>query len=613
VGYTFAGWFDGANTYSEPATYPSSGTVKVNVTLTATWSANTFNIIFNSQGGSAISDSATVTGASISASPGTPTRSGFSFSGWSETSSGSVITYPYAHGQTAGFTLYAIWIPGLIVNFVSSGTSVVPLSYIGSALVKPVDPTRANYAFVKWQDSATTEISWPYTPSEPITLTAIWSGNTYQVTLQSPKATIEQVVINYKYGETTMVLPSRSRANYVFQGWYSSETGGALIGKSSATFVPTQVTVLYAQWVQASLSNIPVSDLLLAGDLRASSTQARTLIAETTSSSVSVRVPAGAFPDGTFVEVYSLNTQINTTSLVGIEGSYVVNLVVAWHTTNGLVPNATTPVVMTIKNSSIKKGANVYSILQETVKKIGVAVVDGEVVSEFTEDPLILVTNPAPVSITVVQPPAPVVVLPTIVVSSAESDAKKVETAQAQADRIIEEAKKQADAILDTAKREIKELTDAAATKVLDDANAKAAGILDAANAEAAKMLAEIKVATAKPIAEPIAKPTPKVSVKPKPTTVVPKVEPKPTVSMKPIVRTLTISCKRGNITKSVSGSEPKCPTGYVLDAGIATKATPAPNKTENTLMTITCIKGALNKKVTGTYPKCPIGFVRKR
>jgi uncharacterized repeat protein (TIGR02543 family) len=42
--------------------------------------------------------------------PGTPTRTGYTFAGWFvATSGGSAITFPYAHGQTADFTLYAQW------------------------------------------------------------------------------------------------------------------------------------------------------------------------------------------------------------------------------------------------------------------------------------------------------------------------------------------------------------------------------------------------------------------------------------------------------------------------------------------------------------------------
>ncbi|NBO33263.1 MAG: DUF1566 domain-containing protein, partial [Actinobacteria bacterium] len=78
-------------------------------TLYAQWTANTLTVTTDEQGGSAVSNGSTTTGASMS-SPGTPTRSGYTFNGWFTASSGgSAISFPYAHGQTANFTLYAQW------------------------------------------------------------------------------------------------------------------------------------------------------------------------------------------------------------------------------------------------------------------------------------------------------------------------------------------------------------------------------------------------------------------------------------------------------------------------------------------------------------------------
>jgi titin len=109
TGYTFAGWSDGSATYAAAATYPSSGTVASNVTLTAQWTANTLTVTTDEQGGTAIDSASTTTGASMSL-PGTPTRTGYTFAGWFvATSGGSAITFPYAHGRTADFTLYAQW------------------------------------------------------------------------------------------------------------------------------------------------------------------------------------------------------------------------------------------------------------------------------------------------------------------------------------------------------------------------------------------------------------------------------------------------------------------------------------------------------------------------
>jgi uncharacterized repeat protein (TIGR02543 family) len=90
-------------------------------------------VTYDSQNGSAIANGSTTTGGSIAASPGTPTRAGFTFNGWFAASSGgSAISFPYTHGQTANFTLYAQWTATYMITVtagaggtISPGTGVV--------------------------------------------------------------------------------------------------------------------------------------------------------------------------------------------------------------------------------------------------------------------------------------------------------------------------------------------------------------------------------------------------------------------------------------------------------------------------------------------------------
>ena len=113
-GYSFAGWCTtqpaaGAACGGTSRAAASTFAISANVTLYAVWMANTLTVSTDEQGGSAVADASTTTGASMS-SPGTPTRAGFAFAGWFIASSGgSAISFPFAHGQTANFTLYAQW------------------------------------------------------------------------------------------------------------------------------------------------------------------------------------------------------------------------------------------------------------------------------------------------------------------------------------------------------------------------------------------------------------------------------------------------------------------------------------------------------------------------
>ena len=111
AGYTFAGWNTAANGSGTTYTAGSSTlSMSANTTLYAQWTANTLTVTTDEQGGSAIDSVSTTTGGTVSSSPGTPTRSGYTFNGWFTASSGgSALTFPYTHNQTANFTLYAQW------------------------------------------------------------------------------------------------------------------------------------------------------------------------------------------------------------------------------------------------------------------------------------------------------------------------------------------------------------------------------------------------------------------------------------------------------------------------------------------------------------------------
>ena len=97
-------------TFTVVATF-SDATTATSLASTAVSPASTpLSITYDPQGGSSISSGSSIVGGSIANSPGTPTREFHSFRGWFTGASGGLaITFPYTHGQTANFTLYAQW------------------------------------------------------------------------------------------------------------------------------------------------------------------------------------------------------------------------------------------------------------------------------------------------------------------------------------------------------------------------------------------------------------------------------------------------------------------------------------------------------------------------
>jgi uncharacterized repeat protein (TIGR02543 family) len=119
-GYTFAGWSatDGGST----VVFPYSPGVTAAITMFARWDAIDISVTFDSKGGSSVSSSTFASGGTVT-EPTAPTRSGYTFAGWSATDGGSVITFPYSPGVVIGITLYAKW--------KSNITVVSPVTVVG--------------------------------------------------------------------------------------------------------------------------------------------------------------------------------------------------------------------------------------------------------------------------------------------------------------------------------------------------------------------------------------------------------------------------------------------------------------------------------------------------
>jgi len=109
TGYSFSGWNSSADgTGTSYAAGSGTYSSNANITLYAKWAPNSLDVTFDSQSGTLVASTTVQVGATLAA-PVAPTRNGFTFTGWSTTSSGSVVSFPYTHARTADFTLYAIW------------------------------------------------------------------------------------------------------------------------------------------------------------------------------------------------------------------------------------------------------------------------------------------------------------------------------------------------------------------------------------------------------------------------------------------------------------------------------------------------------------------------
>lgn len=210
-GYTFVGW--GVSTTDTGANYSAGGsyTANTSITLYAIWK-KTITLSYNANGGSGApsSQSATVynstTNYKFTLSSTKPTRTGYTFLGWS--TSNTATSSSYSSGGTitlsASDILYAVWkINTYTISYNANGGSGAPSSqtktYGTTLTLSSTKPTRSGYIFLGWSTSSTATSSsygagGSYTSNSSATLYAVWAQSTF---IQTIMARYQQVDGNY--------------------------------------------------------------------------------------------------------------------------------------------------------------------------------------------------------------------------------------------------------------------------------------------------------------------------------------------------------------------------------------------------------------------------------
>lgn len=121
-GHTFNGWFTDANGGTQ-ITDTFTVAITANRTLHARWTANTYIVTFNANGGEAPSPSTKqVTFGSTFGDLATTTRSGYTFKGWfTEPAGGTQVSAATLVDEADDQTLYAQWTPVPVASFAITG------------------------------------------------------------------------------------------------------------------------------------------------------------------------------------------------------------------------------------------------------------------------------------------------------------------------------------------------------------------------------------------------------------------------------------------------------------------------------------------------------------
>lgn len=216
AGYTFLGWFNGDVEWKF-----DTDKVTSDLKLTAKWDRITYNVIFDSNGGSAVSPQVAYYGEHISR-PANPTKKDHRFIGWYN---GEAL-WNFETDRVADYTtLTAKWdpFPTYTVSFDSQGGTSVESQYVVESYMAsvPKAPTKANSKFIGWFWN---DVEWLF-DQNPITdniiLVAKWEPViTYTVTFNSNGGSEVATQNVPKGGKLNYVVPQPPSNQSVFLGWF---------------------------------------------------------------------------------------------------------------------------------------------------------------------------------------------------------------------------------------------------------------------------------------------------------------------------------------------------------------------------------------------------------
>ena len=271
-GYTFDGWYtstDGGATLSDTA-YDFDSPVTGNLVLYAKWTPTTYTISY--EGAEAGSNPTEYTIESDEITLTNPTRTGYTFDGWSGTGlTGSAMTVTIPTGSTGNRTYTANWTGNTYtVKFVdedgtelqSGGVAYGEMpAYTGETPAKEAD-AQYTYTFTGWIPAIAAVTG-------EVTYTATYSStaNSYAITYNTDGGTINSgAVETYTYGFGAVLPTDVVKDGYNFGGWYDNiECEGdsvAAIGTAESGDKN-----YYAEWTPAQLTGtITISGTVQVGE-----------------------------------------------------------------------------------------------------------------------------------------------------------------------------------------------------------------------------------------------------------------------------------------------------------------------------------------------------------
>lgn len=254
--------------------YNTNWAVVSSIVLTVTTNETDYTLSYSANGGSGAPSSQTGTGVgsyTFTISSTKPTRTGYTFLGWSLSSTATAASYQPGGSitLTASDILYAVWKANTYtVSYNANGGSGAPSNqtktYGVTLTLSNTKPTRTGYTFSAWntaQNGSGTSYApgGSYTANAAVTLYAQWTVNTYVVTFDAQGGSVTPASKSVTYGQPYGSLPVPVRAGYRFDGWFTVATGGTQVTAETVVTV-TAAQTLYAHWTVQSIVHVKGAD-----------------------------------------------------------------------------------------------------------------------------------------------------------------------------------------------------------------------------------------------------------------------------------------------------------------------------------------------------------------
>ncbi len=249
TGNNFMGWYE----EGKETPYVFDKIEARDVELKAKWEIGVYKITFDSNGGTAVDTISNKYGEKVE-KPSDPTKTGYTFAGWFESS--SLFAYTFNTIEARDVELKARWIINqYTITFNTDGgdnnVEDITKDY-GTTVTMPTNPTKTGYSFAGWFEEGSS-VAYVFSTIEArnVSLKAKWTINQYSISFDSNGGTIV-ATITKDFGTSVVEPTAPTKPGSNFLGWFEEGSSIAYVFST----IEARNVLLKAKWGDAEEHSI---------------------------------------------------------------------------------------------------------------------------------------------------------------------------------------------------------------------------------------------------------------------------------------------------------------------------------------------------------------------